>query len=100
MNVVQLQDMLRGLPDNRLKQELSQPTGTVPQYLVLSEVVRRDKMREATASAPQSTVLQDIIGTPQPAQQEPQAFLRACGAASGGAWTSVSWLRKGGRKAP
>ena len=33
-------------------------------------------------------------------QQEPQAFLRACVAASGGAWTSVSWLRKGGRKAP
>ena len=33
-------------------------------------------------------------------QQEPQAFLRACVVASGGAWTSVSWLRKGGRKAP
>lgn len=33
-------------------------------------------------------------------QQEPQPFLRACVTASGGAWTSVSWLRKGGRKAP
>ena len=33
-------------------------------------------------------------------QQEPQAFLRACVAASGGASTSVSWLKKGGRKAP
>lgn len=33
-------------------------------------------------------------------QQEPQAFLQACVAASGGAATSVSWLRKGGRKAP
>jgi len=33
-------------------------------------------------------------------QQEPQAFLRACVTASGGTWTSVSWLRKGGRKAP
>jgi hypothetical protein len=30
-------------------------------------------------------------------QQEPQAFLRACVAASGGASTSVSWLRKSGR---
>ena len=30
-------------------------------------------------------------------QQEPQAFLKACVAASGGAATSVSWLRKGGR---
>ena len=33
-------------------------------------------------------------------QQEPQPFLRACVTASGGSWTSVSWLRKGGRKAP
>ena len=32
-------------------------------------------------------------------QQEPQAFLKACVAASGGAATSVSWLKKGGRKA-
>jgi len=30
-------------------------------------------------------------------QQEPQAFLKACVAASGGAATSVSWLRKSGR---
>ncbi len=30
-------------------------------------------------------------------QQEPQAFLKACVVASGGAATSVSWLRKGGR---
>jgi len=33
-------------------------------------------------------------------QQEPQAFLQACVAASGGASTSVSWLKKSGRKAP
>jgi hypothetical protein len=32
-------------------------------------------------------------------QQEPQAFLQACVAASGGASTSVSWLKKSGRKA-
>ena len=31
-------------------------------------------------------------------QQEPQAFLLACVAASGGASTSVSWLKKSGRK--
>ena len=33
-------------------------------------------------------------------QQEPQGFLQACVAASGGASTSVSWLKKSGRKAP
>lgn len=73
MNIVQLQDLLRGLPDDRLKQELSQPTGTVPQYLVLSEVVRRDKIRESAAAAPQTTVLQDVVGTPTAPQAMPQA---------------------------
>jgi hypothetical protein len=73
MNVIQLQDMLRGLPDDRLKNELSQPTGSVPEYLVLSEVVRRDRLRESAASAPQSTVVQDVMGAMQP-QQQPMAM--------------------------
>jgi len=33
-------------------------------------------------------------------QQEPQPFLQACVTASGGASTSVSWLRKGSRRSP
>ena len=33
-------------------------------------------------------------------QQEPQPFLRACVAASGGSATSVSWLRKGDGRPP
>ena len=51
---------------------------------------------EAFAKAPQGAGPRLYLFT---VQQEPQAFLRACVAASGGASTSVSWLKKGGRKA-
>jgi hypothetical protein len=76
MNIVQLQDMLKFVPDDKLKEELSNPSGTTPQYLVLSEVVRRDKMRGASAQKPATTVLQDILGGRQQQQPtpEPQAF--------------------------
>lgn len=85
MNIVQLQDLLKGLPDNRLKQEMDQPTGFVPQYLVLSEIVRRDKMRTTgMAQSPTTTVVQDVMNQrpgPQamppeemPQEQAPQGY--------------------------
>lgn len=52
---------------------------------------------EAFGKAPQGAGPRLYLFT---VQQEPQAFLQACVAASGGAATSVSWLRKGGRKTP
>ena len=52
---------------------------------------------EAFGKAPQGAGPRLYLFT---VQQEPQAFLQACVAASGGASISVSWLRKGGRKAP
>ena len=52
---------------------------------------------EAFGKAPQGAGPRLYLFT---VQQEPQAFLQACVTASGGSWTSVSWLRKGGRKAP
>ena len=52
---------------------------------------------EAFGKAPQGAGPRLYLFT---VQQEPQAFLQACVTASGGASTSVSWLRKGSRKAP
>lgn len=65
MNIVQLQDMLRGMPDDRLQSEMQQPSGAVPQYLVLSEIVRRDKARSSAAEAPKTTVVQDVMNQAQ-----------------------------------
>lgn len=89
MNIVQLQDLLKGLPDNRLKQEMDQPTGSVPQYLVLSEIVRRDKMRTTgMAQSPQTTVVQDMMnqrpGPPAMPPEQMQQEQAPQGYASGG----------------
>lgn len=65
MNIVQLQDMLRGIPDDRLQTEMQQPSGSVPQYLVLSEIVRRDKARSSAAEAPKTTVVEDMMNQAQ-----------------------------------
>ena len=51
---------------------------------------------EAFGKAPQGAGPRLYLFT---VQKEPQAFLQACVAASGGASTSVSWLKKAGRKA-
>jgi hypothetical protein len=51
---------------------------------------------EAFAKAPQGAAPRLYLFT---VQQQPQAFLEACVAASGGASTSVSWLKKSARKA-
>ena len=46
MNIIQLEDNLKSVPDDRLQQEMSNPSGNFPQYLVMSEIQRRTKMRE------------------------------------------------------
>ncbi len=46
MNIIQLQDRLKGLPDNELVSYVEQPMGEVPIYLALGELQRRKEMRE------------------------------------------------------
>ena len=46
MDILEIEDVLKGLPDQALRQEAQQPTGQVPQYMVVSEIQRRSKMRK------------------------------------------------------
>ena len=46
MNIVQLEDDIKSLSDDRLMTEMQAPTGGFPQYLVLSEIKRRKQMRD------------------------------------------------------
>lgn len=62
MNLIEVQQSLQGLPDDYLVQQMRQPTGEAPQYLILSELQRRKKMRAAAAQQPTSTVRQDVAG--------------------------------------
>lgn len=45
MNLVKIADMLKNASDQSLAQEIQNPTGSVPSYMVLSELERRKKLR-------------------------------------------------------
>ena len=49
MNIIDMQNNLKGLTDEQLVGEMQQPTGQVPQYLVLAELTRRKDMRDEFA---------------------------------------------------
>ena len=72
MNLLKLQDQLKGMPDAYLTQMVQQPDGNIPQFLVLGEIQRRKDMRDAAQQAPQSTVAEDVVqeglGALQPQQ--------------------------------
>ena len=64
MNILQIEDTLKGIPDEALIQEAQAPSGGAPQYLVISEIQRRSDMRERFAAEqeqPQSTVSDQIV---------------------------------------
>ena len=71
MNILQLQERLRDLPDNALMQEMQMPTGNAPQFLVLSELKRRKRMRDEyqrQQNADMPTVAEEVVtaaGMPQ-----------------------------------
>jgi hypothetical protein len=71
MNILQLQERLKDLPDNALMQEMQMPTGTAPQFLVLSELKRRKRMRDEykrQEAADMPTVAEEVVtaaGMPQ-----------------------------------
>jgi len=45
MNLIEVQNALKGLPDQNLQQEMQQPQGNYPPFLVLTEINRRKTMR-------------------------------------------------------
>jgi len=64
MNILELEDVIKGLPDNRLVQEAQAPTGRLPQFLVVSEIQRRSDMRrrfQSQQEQPKGTVAQQIL---------------------------------------
>ena len=69
MNILKLQDELKGVPDDALIGYVQNPTGHVPSYLALSELQRRKDMRAKyqEQQTPQSSVAEDLQQTqPQP----------------------------------
>ena len=64
MNILEIEDTLKGIPDEALIQEAQAPSGGAPQYLVISEIQRISDMRERFAAEeqqPQNTVSDQIV---------------------------------------
>lgn len=63
MNILQIQDKLKDLSDQQLVSEMTNPTGSAPQFLVLSEMKRRKEMRAraSTPQAPQGSMADEAV---------------------------------------
>lgn len=67
MNIIQIQDRLKGVPDQALVGYVENPTGDVPTYLALGELQRRKDMRERyQAETPELTVAEQLVEETQP----------------------------------
>ena len=71
MNLLQVQDDLKNFSQDQLVKEMQQPTGSTPQFLVLSELNRRKRVKgdfEARQAQQQPTVAEEAVasaGVPQ-----------------------------------
>lgn len=66
-NLIEQMNVLKGLSDEALSGEMGAPSGSVPPYLVLSEVNRRKDMRQRyegqqAQRAKRTTVMEDLAG--------------------------------------
>lgn len=79
MNLIEISEQLKDVPDAFLMKEVQAPTGSYPAYLVISELTRRKRMREnATKEAPTTTVAEDLTQpTPEQIQQASQMISQA-----------------------
>ena len=68
MNLIELSNNLKDVPDQLLLKEVQEPTGAYPAYLVITEMTRRKRMREsAVKEAPETTVAEDLT---QPSREQ------------------------------
>jgi len=62
MNILEQEDVIKGLPDQALMQEAQMPSGQVPQFLVVSEIQRRSDLRKRfQKEQPQEGTVKDRI---------------------------------------
>ena len=100
MNILEAEDIIKGLPDQALFEEAQMPSGQVPQFLVVSEIQRRSDMRKRfqeqqpnQGTVKDQIVQQGIMGAMPPQMPTPMPTgMPAQGMFNGG----IIRLRKGG----
>ena len=54
-NILEVEDKIKGLPDQALMKEAQFPSGDVPQFLIVSELQRRNEMRKSYSAMQEPT---------------------------------------------
>ena len=47
MNILEVQEVLKGMPEDQIAREIRNPTGQIPPFLALSELNRRKEAQAA-----------------------------------------------------
>ena len=70
MNIIQIQDRLKGLPEDALVNYVEQPMGEVPIYLALGELQRRKEMKERfqASQTEKPSVAEQLVAESKPMQ--------------------------------
>ncbi len=95
MNIIQVQDNLKNFSQDQLVKEMQQPTGSTPQFLVLSELNRRKRVKgdlEARQAQQQPTVAEEAVasaGVPQQGMMGMSEAMAPQSAVSEGVGTSA-----------
>jgi hypothetical protein len=76
MNISQLSEQLKDVPQNRLIDYARNPNSVVPQFLALAEIQRRQQL-SAQAQPPASTVANDVLQQAAPPQIDPRMLQAA-----------------------
>ncbi len=75
MNLIEISEQLKDVPDQLLMKEVQSPSGAYPSYLVVTEMTRRKRMRDqAMKEVPSTTVVQDLT---QPSREQMMAAMAA-----------------------
>jgi hypothetical protein len=95
MNIAQLSEQLKDVPQAKLIDYAKNPNSVVPQFLALAEIQRRQSLQRTSGPAPQSSVAEDIM-----AQEAPVMAMQAPAGVSGlptrGMYTAPESLAGGG----
>lgn len=71
MNIAQLSEQLKDVPQNRLVDYARNPNSVVPQFLALAEIQRRQHLQN-TPQPPAATVAEDVLAQAAPQQMAQQ----------------------------
>jgi len=77
MNLVKAAELLKSAPEDTLKKYLANPNGEFPEYLVASEIARRDDMRkrysaELQGQPPKTSIIEELLQRDNAALRAPE----------------------------